>query len=107
MSIMAWIIVGIIAGWMAKGVIPGEGAKGVLGDLVTGIVGAIAGGWIFAYFGHPGATGLNIGFIVVRLCGRRGRAGGDAAAHRDKEGQSPCSANFRIADDSPTITPNL
>ncbi len=69
MSIMAWIIVGIIAGWMAKGVIPGEGPKGVLGDLVIGIVGAIAGGWIFAYFGHPGATGLNIGSIVVAFVG--------------------------------------
>ncbi|HLW60975.1 MAG TPA: GlsB/YeaQ/YmgE family stress response membrane protein [bacterium] len=69
MSIMAWIIVGIIAGWMAKRVIPGEGPKGVLGDLVVGIVGAIAGGWIFAYFGHPGPTGLNIGSIVVAFVG--------------------------------------
>jgi uncharacterized membrane protein YeaQ/YmgE (transglycosylase-associated protein family) len=66
---MAWIIVGIIAGWMAKVVIPGEGPKGVLGDLVIGIVGAIAGGWIFAYFGHPGATGLNIESIVVAFVG--------------------------------------
>jgi uncharacterized membrane protein YeaQ/YmgE (transglycosylase-associated protein family) len=69
MSLMAWMIVGIIAGWMARRVIPGEGPKGVLGDLIIGIVGAIAGGWIFAYFGHPGATGLNIGSIVVAFVG--------------------------------------
>ncbi len=69
MSIMAWITVGIIAGWMAKRVIPGEGPKGVLGDLVTGIVGAIAGGWLFNYFGHPGATGLNSGSILIAFVG--------------------------------------
>jgi uncharacterized membrane protein YeaQ/YmgE (transglycosylase-associated protein family) len=69
MSILSWIIVGIIAGWLAKMVIPGEGPRGVLGDLVIGIVGAIAGGWIFNYFGHPGATGVNIGSIVVAFVG--------------------------------------
>jgi len=69
MSIMTWIIVGIIAGWLAKAVIPGEAPRGVLGDLLIGVVGAIAGGWIFNYFGHPGATGLNIGSIVVAFVG--------------------------------------
>jgi uncharacterized membrane protein YeaQ/YmgE (transglycosylase-associated protein family) len=69
MSILAWLIVGIIAGWLAKMVIPGEAPRGVLGDLVTGVVGAIAGGWIFNYFGHPGATGVNIGSIVVAFIG--------------------------------------
>jgi uncharacterized membrane protein YeaQ/YmgE (transglycosylase-associated protein family) len=69
MSILSWIIVGIVAGWLAKMVIPGEGPRGVLGDLVIGIVGAIAGGWIFNYFGHPGATGVNIGSIVVAFIG--------------------------------------
>ena len=69
MTILAWLIVGIIAGWLAKRVIPGEGPKGLLGDLVIGVVGAIAGGWIFNYFGHPGATGVNIGSIVVAFVG--------------------------------------
>ncbi len=69
MTILAWLIVGIIAGWLAKMVIPGEGPKGVLGDLVIGVVGAIAGGWIFNYFGHPGATGVNVGSIVVAFIG--------------------------------------
>jgi uncharacterized membrane protein YeaQ/YmgE (transglycosylase-associated protein family) len=69
MSLLSWIIVGIVAGWLAKMVIPGEGPRGVLGDLVIGVVGAIAGGWIFNYFGHPGATGVNIGSIVVAFIG--------------------------------------
>lgn len=69
MTLLAWVIVGIIAGWLAKMVIPGEGPKGVLGDLVIGVVGAIAGGWIFNYFGHPGATGVNIGSVLVAFIG--------------------------------------
>jgi uncharacterized membrane protein YeaQ/YmgE (transglycosylase-associated protein family) len=69
MSILSWIIVGIIAGWLAKMVIPGEGPRGVLGDLVIGVVGAIAGGWIFNFFGHPGATGVNVGSIIVAFIG--------------------------------------
>jgi len=69
MSILAWIVVGIIAGWLAKMVVPGEGPGGILGDLLTGIIGAIIGGWVFNYFGHPGVTGLNIGSIVVAFVG--------------------------------------
>jgi uncharacterized membrane protein YeaQ/YmgE (transglycosylase-associated protein family) len=69
MTVLAWLIVGLIAGWLAKMVIPGEAPRGVLGDLVIGVVGAIAGGWIFNYFGHPGATGVNVGSILVAFVG--------------------------------------
>jgi uncharacterized membrane protein YeaQ/YmgE (transglycosylase-associated protein family) len=69
MTILAWIIVGIIAGWLAKMVVPGEGPGGVLGDLVVGVVGAVLGGWIWNYFGHVGATGINIASIVVAFIG--------------------------------------
>ena len=69
MSILAWIIVGIIAGWLARMVIPSEGPAGLLGDLVIGVVGAIVGGWFFTSFGHPAVTGVNIGSIVVSLMG--------------------------------------
>ncbi len=69
MSILALIIVGIIAGWLARMVIPGAGPAGLLGDLVIGVVGAIVGGWIFNSFGHPGATGVNIGSIIVAFVG--------------------------------------
>ena len=69
MSILALIIVGIIAGWLARMIIPGEGPAGLPGDLVTGVVGAFVGGWIFNILGHPGATGLNIGSIIVAFVG--------------------------------------
>jgi uncharacterized membrane protein YeaQ/YmgE (transglycosylase-associated protein family) len=50
-------------------VVPGEGPGGVIGDLVVGIVGAVIGGWIWNYFGHVGATGINLPSILVAFVG--------------------------------------
>ena len=44
-------------------------AVGLLGDLVIGVAGAMVGGWFFGYFGHPGATGVNLGSLVVAFVG--------------------------------------
>jgi len=69
MSILAWIVVGIIAGFLAKAVVPGEGPGGLLGDLIIGIIGAIIGGWIANALGHFGATGINLWSILVAFIG--------------------------------------
>jgi uncharacterized membrane protein YeaQ/YmgE (transglycosylase-associated protein family) len=69
MDILAWIVVGIIAGFLAKAVVPGEGPGGILGDLIVGVVGAVLGGWIMHSFGNAGATGLNIWSIFVAFVG--------------------------------------
>lgn len=69
MSILAWIVVGVIAGFLAKTVVPGEGPGGVLGDLIVGVVGALLGGWLFNAFGNPGVTGLNAWSIIVAFVG--------------------------------------
>ena len=69
MGILAWIVVGIIAGWLAKMVVRGEGPGGIVGDLLVGVIGAIIGGWVFNYFGRPSVTGLNFGSIVVAFVG--------------------------------------
>lgn len=68
-TLLIWIIVGIIAGWLAKVVVPGEGPGGLLGNLIIGIIGAIVGGWIWNFFGHAGVTGLNLGSILVAFVG--------------------------------------
>jgi len=68
-TLLIWIVVGIIAGWLAKVVVPGEGPGGLLGDLIVGVIGAILGGWIWNYFGHSGVTGLNLGSIFVAFVG--------------------------------------
>jgi uncharacterized membrane protein YeaQ/YmgE (transglycosylase-associated protein family) len=69
MSILAYIIVGIIAGFLAKTIIRGEGPGGIVGDLIIGVVGAWIGGWVYNYFGHVGATGVNIPSIICALIG--------------------------------------
>jgi len=69
MSILAWIVVGVIAGFLGKAVVPGDGPGGVLGDLVVGVVGALLGGWLFNAFGNPGVTGLNLWSIIVAFVG--------------------------------------
>jgi uncharacterized membrane protein YeaQ/YmgE (transglycosylase-associated protein family) len=69
MSILAWIIVGLIAGALARFAVPGEGPGGLIGDLIIGIVGAIIGGWLFNAFGHVGATGINLYSVLVAFIG--------------------------------------
>ena len=72
MGIIAWIVVGLIAGALAKMLMPG--GKGEpqdwLGTMVLGIVGAVVGGWVWNLaFDRTGATGINIGSIVVSVVG--------------------------------------
>jgi uncharacterized membrane protein YeaQ/YmgE (transglycosylase-associated protein family) len=69
MSILAWIVVGIVAGFLAKTVVPGEGPGGIIGDLITGVVGAVLGGWVFNAFGSAGANGFNLYSILVAFVG--------------------------------------
>jgi uncharacterized membrane protein YeaQ/YmgE (transglycosylase-associated protein family) len=68
-TILAWLIMGLIAGFLAKYVVPGEGPGGIVGDIIIGLIGAFIGGWIFNAFGHTGATGLNVWSIVVAFIG--------------------------------------
>ena len=72
MSIIAWLIVGIVGGFLARLVVPGKepGPGGVLGDLIAGIVGAVVGGWIFRALGvGGGVTGVNTGSIFTAFVG--------------------------------------
>ena len=69
MGILAWIVVGLIAGWLAKMIVPGREPGGFFATLAIGVVGAILGGWIANAFGYAGASGINIGSILVALIG--------------------------------------
>ena len=68
MSIFAWIILGIIAGFIGSKIVNKRG-EGLVLDLVLGIVGAIAGGWLFNTFGASGVTGLNLYSLMVAVVG--------------------------------------
>lgn len=68
MSILAWIILGLIAGFIANRIVNREGA-GCLLDIVLGIVGAFVGGIIFTALGHTGVTGFNLWSLFVAVLG--------------------------------------
>ena len=68
MSILAWIILGLIAGFIASKLVNKAG-EGVVLDIVLGIVGAIVGGWLFSAFGAGGVTGLNLYSMLVAVVG--------------------------------------
>lgn len=68
MSIFAWIILGLIAGFIGSKIVNKRG-EGLVLDLVLGIVGSIAGGWLFNMFGASGVTGLNLYSLVVAVVG--------------------------------------
>jgi uncharacterized membrane protein YeaQ/YmgE (transglycosylase-associated protein family) len=68
-TILAWLVVGLIAGFLAKYVVPGEGPGGIVGDIIVGLVGALIGGWVFNQFNHSGVTGLNLPSILVAFVG--------------------------------------
>jgi uncharacterized membrane protein YeaQ/YmgE (transglycosylase-associated protein family) len=68
MSIFAWIILGLIAGFIGSKIVNKRG-DGLVLDLVLGIVGAIAGGWLFNTFGASGVTGLNLYSLMVAVVG--------------------------------------
>lgn len=68
MSILAWIVLGLVAGFIGSKVVNKSG-EGFLLDIVLGIVGSVVGGWLFNTFGASGVTGLNIYSLVVAVIG--------------------------------------
>jgi uncharacterized membrane protein YeaQ/YmgE (transglycosylase-associated protein family) len=67
MGLLAWIVVGLIAGWLAGQVMRG-GGYGVLVDIILGLVGGVVGGWVFGLLGIWPGGGM-IGSIVVAFVG--------------------------------------
>jgi uncharacterized membrane protein YeaQ/YmgE (transglycosylase-associated protein family) len=68
MSLLAWIVLGLLAGFIASKLVNKSG-EGMLLDIVLGVVGAVIGGWLFHTFGMPGVTGLNVYSLVVAVVG--------------------------------------
>jgi len=68
MSIIAWIVLGLIAGFIASKLVNKRG-EGVLLDIVLGIIGAVVGGWIFQAVGQVGVTGFNLYSLLVAVLG--------------------------------------
>jgi uncharacterized membrane protein YeaQ/YmgE (transglycosylase-associated protein family) len=68
MGIIAWIVLGAIAGWLTNMIM--GGGEGVIGTIILGIVGAVVGGWLAGtVLGVADVTGINIESIVVAVIG--------------------------------------
>ena len=70
MSILAWIVVGLIAGWLAGKVTRGSG-YGLIGDIILGVVGALVGGFLATnVFGMGNmVSGINLTTLIVAFLG--------------------------------------
>ena len=68
MSIIAWLVLGLIAGFIASRLVNKTG-EGVVLDIVLGIVGAEVGGFLFSLFGAAPVTGFNIYSMFVAVIG--------------------------------------
>jgi uncharacterized membrane protein YeaQ/YmgE (transglycosylase-associated protein family) len=68
MSIIGWIVLGLLAGLIGSKIVNKQG-QGFWLDIALGIVGAIVGGFLFQLFGATGITGLNIYSMIVAIVG--------------------------------------
>ncbi len=68
MTILTWIILGLIVGFIASRIM-GTGGYGLVGDIVVGILGAIVGGWLATPLLGIDVTGLNITSILIGIVG--------------------------------------
>lgn len=68
MGIIAWIILGLVAGFIASKIVNKTG-EGFFLDIALGVVGALVGGFLFSFIGHEGVTGLNLWSLFVAVVG--------------------------------------
>ena len=71
MGIIAWLVVGAIAGYLAGYLVKGDESLGVIGHIVLGIIGALVGGFLAGIIsgGKDYTTGIDITTIIVATVG--------------------------------------
>ena len=68
MSVLGWLVLGLISGFIASKIVNHTG-EGIILDIVLGVIGAFVGGWLFSTFGHSGVTGFNLYSMFVAVVG--------------------------------------
>ena len=68
MSILAWVVLGLVSGFLSSKLMSGSG-EGIVLDTVLGVVGAVVGGIMFSVVGSTGITGLNVWSLLVATVG--------------------------------------
>ncbi|HSX39376.1 MAG TPA: GlsB/YeaQ/YmgE family stress response membrane protein [Candidatus Saccharimonadales bacterium] len=69
MSLIIFLVFGALVGWIASIVVKNNSRQGLFGDILLGILGSIAGGYIMQNFGQPGVTGFNLYSVFVAVLG--------------------------------------
>ncbi len=68
MGIIAWLVLGLLAGFIASKIVNHHG-QGLVLDVVLGVLGALVGGLLFHLFGGEGVTGFNAWSLLVATAG--------------------------------------
>jgi uncharacterized membrane protein YeaQ/YmgE (transglycosylase-associated protein family) len=69
MGIIAWIIIGALAGWIASMIVGTNAQMGAIANIVVGIIGALIGGFLANLLGGEGVTGFNIWSLFIAIIG--------------------------------------
>ncbi|MFC6647169.1 GlsB/YeaQ/YmgE family stress response membrane protein [Granulicella cerasi] len=67
-GIIAWIIIGVVAGWLTGKIMKGSGF-GFFVDMIVGLCGALIGGFLFSHLGAGGVNehGLIISIVIATI----------------------------------------
>lgn len=69
MGIIAWIVLGGLAGWIASKIMGTDASMGVVANIVVGIVGALIGGFLFSLIGASDAVEFDLFGLLVAVIG--------------------------------------
>lgn len=69
MSIIAWAVIGLLAGAIAKAIMPGNDPGGIIVTMLIGIVGAFVGGWVGGMLTGSGLNGFSLWSLVLAVVG--------------------------------------
>lgn len=69
MGILAWIVLGLVAGYLAKYIMPGTDPGGIIITILLGIAGAVVGGYIGTLLGFGDISGFDLRSLAIAVCG--------------------------------------
>lgn len=68
MSLVGWIVVGLLAGWLARWIVKDD-RTGCIYTMIVGVVGAVVGGWLMATIDEEGVSDFSVRSILVAAVG--------------------------------------
>lgn len=69
MGLVAWLVLGALAGWLGSIVMKTNAEQGLLTNIIVGVIGAVVGGYIFEALGNSGVNGFNLYSLLVATIG--------------------------------------